>query len=265
MATLIDSPVALRVDDLEVGTGAVLAWACLRLGPRHLAASLVDDLLIHRAVAAAGIAPDEAAIARELARVRTRAGVADENGSASADAEAVWLQDQGIEAADLHRLARHRVAVAALRRRIAAPRCEAYFEANRAWFDAVELTHLQIRAAQDAEATLARAVRALELGVGTTERIPRRTLPVALATAVFGAHPGEVVGPFGEGAVCQVARIEAFHPATLDDAVRSEIETLLFAEWLGGERQRARIEVRLGEVLPDPPALPGIDIGAGAG
>lgn len=77
--------------------------------------------------------------------------------------------------------------------------------------------------------------------------VGRGDLEPALESAVWGAHPGSVVGPVNVDRRWQLVRVEALCPAVLDDTVRASIKTSLWDEWLRDQRARAKIVMPLWE------------------
>jgi parvulin-like peptidyl-prolyl isomerase len=78
--------------------------------------------------------------------------------------------------------------------------------------------------------------------------VRRGELTPAAQAAVFGAQPGEVVGPFETRASWRLVRVEDVHPASLDDLTREEIKNTLFREWLAAQRENTPIRTPLLDV-----------------
>jgi parvulin-like peptidyl-prolyl isomerase len=70
-------------------------------------------------------------------------------------------------------------------------------------------------------------------------------MEAGMEAAVFGAHPGKTVGPIKTYDGWELVKVEALHPATLDDAMRETIKSVLFAEWLTQRRLKAKISMPL--------------------
>jgi len=66
-----------------------------------------------------------------------------------------------------------------------------------------------------------------------------------MEAAVFGAQPSQTVGPIKTYAGLELVKLEAIHLATLDDSHRETIKSLLFEDWLAGERVKAKISIPL--------------------
>ncbi|PWT88751.1 MAG: hypothetical protein C5B55_12585 [Blastocatellia bacterium] len=82
---------------------------------------------------------------------------------------------------------------------------------------------------------------------GYSGLVRRTEMEPTMEAAVFGARPGQMVGPIKTYGGWQLAKIEALHLATLDDSLRDTIKSLLFEEWLSGERLKAKIRIPLFE------------------
>jgi parvulin-like peptidyl-prolyl isomerase len=73
------------------------------------------------------------------------------------------------------------------------------------------------------------------LRCGYLGKLYRWSLKADLATHVFGATPGDVIGPLPSDQGYELLMIEAFIPAELTPEVRQEIRNKLFKEWLDRE------------------------------
>jgi parvulin-like peptidyl-prolyl isomerase len=83
---------------------------------------------------------------------------------------------------------------------------------------------------------------ATRLAGGYLGIVRRGELTAAAQAAVFGAQPGEVVGPFETRAGWRIMKLESSHPAQLDEATRTEIQGTLFAEWLAAQHENTVIQ-----------------------
>ncbi len=75
--------------------------------------------------------------------------------------------------------------------------------------------------------------------------VKRKAMEPPIESAVFGAKPGEIVGPIKTDGGWELVKVESLHPATLDDDTREAIKSLLFEEWLDEQRRKARIAAPL--------------------
>ena len=77
--------------------------------------------------------------------------------------------------------------------------------------------------------------------VRRTEMEPR------MEAAVFGTQPGKTVGPIKTYAGWELVKLETIHLAKLDESLRETIKSLLFEEWLAGERRKTKVSIPLFE------------------
>lgn len=75
--------------------------------------------------------------------------------------------------------------------------------------------------------------------------VRRGELTPAAQAAVFGARPGEVVGPFETRTGWRLIKVESLRPAVLDEGTREAIRSTLFVEWLAAQREHTRIQAPL--------------------
>jgi peptidyl-prolyl cis-trans isomerase D len=68
--------------------------------------------------------------------------------------------------------------------------------------------------------------------------VKRSEMEATMEAAVFGARAGDVVGPFKTDAGWRLVRVEALHPAKLDETTGEEIKSWLFNEWLNEQRRK---------------------------
>lgn len=82
---------------------------------------------------------------------------------------------------------------------------------------------------------------------GYSGLVRRTEMEPRMEAAVFGTQPGKTVGPIKTYAGWELVKLEALHLATLDDSLRETIKSLLFEEWLAGERVKAKINIPMFE------------------
>jgi len=70
-------------------------------------------------------------------------------------------------------------------------------------------------------------------------------MEAAVESAVFGASAGKLTGPIKTDQGWCLIKVEALHPATLNDTTRPKIVSSLFAEWLDEQRRKARVSLPL--------------------
>lgn len=138
---------------------------------------------------------------------------------------------------------------------------EKYFTEQRLSFDAATISRLVLK-----EEGVARELRAQIIEDGADFHALAREYSIDLATrpaggysglvrrsemvpvmeaAVFGAQPGQTIGPLKTSEGWALVKLEILRPATLDDAMRKTIKSILFSEWLRGQRLEARISIPL--------------------
>jgi len=75
--------------------------------------------------------------------------------------------------------------------------------------------------------------------------IRRTAMEPEVEAAIFGVQPGTTIGPIETRCGWQLLKLEALHLAILGDAMREEIKSILFENWLDGQRLKAKIRVTL--------------------
>ena len=81
---------------------------------------------------------------------------------------------------------------------------------------------------------------------GLIGKVLRGALRTDVEAKVFNAAVGELLGPFpgADQSLFEIFRVNAKHPARLDDDVANEIRRLLREDWLLARAQEHVIEVR---------------------
>lgn len=160
-----------------------------------------------------------------------------------------WL---GIDDEQWEKMVRTEVLRKKLQQRaIGAADIKRYFSANRARLATVRLSRIvcteeaqaahlaeHVRQRPDNFAAMARQHSVEEQtrdGAGYLGSFSRGILPEAIERTVFGAAPGDVLGPFSENGRWSLYRVEGFDHTELDEAQRTYIAERLFSEWLRHE------------------------------
>ncbi|MCW5662081.1 MAG: peptidylprolyl isomerase [Burkholderiaceae bacterium] len=134
-----------------------------------------------------------------------------------------------------------------------------YFKLNSPKFDSIEVSHMVL----DSEGKAKEMVSVLsddpdsfeemarehsiaptrEAG-GRLGKVMRGSLRTEIEAKVFNAAVGEVLGPFASNdrSVFELFRVDARHPAQLDDATRTEVQRVLREGWLRARAQEHLIE-----------------------
>jgi parvulin-like peptidyl-prolyl isomerase len=83
------------------------------------------------------------------------------------------------------------------------------------------------------------------LAGGFMGRVKRSALNPVTEAAVFGASPGDIVGPFESDFGYHLIKIEKFNKPVLTNDVIESIKDTLYRQWLGNQRSKASVEVIL--------------------
>jgi len=148
---------------------------------------------------------------------------------------------------------------------ITADKIEQHFAVNKLAFDAAELSRLVVSDEDIARELRAQIIEegadfhslartysidaATRLAGGYGGKVKRADMEAAVESSVFGAQPGNVVGPFKLEDGWHLIKIESLHRADLDDALRKTIKAEVFAEWFEERLRKARIKIPLLEVI----------------
>lgn len=181
------------------------------------------------------------------------------------EATEAWLAKRRLSFLDWEELLHNDILTKKLRSVISGGKVEQHFAQNRLAFDSVEISRIVA-----AEEGVARELRAQVVDDGAdfyalarhysrdehSKRaggyvgvVMRADLEAALEAAVFGAKPGQVVGPFKTDNGWELIKIEALHSATLNDTVRECIGKAIFDEWLAERRRQTKIELPVMEEI----------------
>jgi putative peptide maturation system protein len=186
------------------------------------------------------------------------------------DATLRWMDHHGMTHDRLELLVADSLSAIKLRERIVADRVAPFFEQH-----AGELATAQIARIVCADEAAARRVHrdivtdeleffaaaqrqflaAPDAQQGSFATLRRWDVTEEVATLVFSASAGEVIGPILLDGEHVVARVLAVTPARLDAATRTVIEDRLFEDWLADRRASARITWYWGTAERDVPAV----------
>lgn len=137
---------------------------------------------------------------------------------------------------------------------------EAYFKLNSPLFDAVECSHILLSSEdkanemfsvlQDDPGCFAAMAEKYSLcdskkKGGQLGKVLRGTLPDEIEARIFNANEGDLIGPIAsnDGIFFQVFLLSAKHPAQLDDMTTSEVEKLIYRDWLHARSQEHNVEM----------------------
>jgi parvulin-like peptidyl-prolyl isomerase len=176
-----------------------------------------------------------------------------------------WLTQRNLTPLDLQNYLEQVLLREKLADRLTKGKVEAYFAENRARYDRASLAYVLVEKEGMANELLsqiqedgldfAEAARKYSLDKATRERggsagvVGRAALPPAVATAVFLARPGDVVGPIKTDRGFLIVKVEEILLGQLDEATALAIQRQLFQEWLQHQRKLSPWEVHLHEHL----------------
>ena len=177
-----------------------------------------------------------------------------------------WLAARRLTFEDWEAFVEGNVLRQKLREAVTADKIEHHFAVNKLAFDAAELSRLVVPDEDIARELRAQVIEenadfhalartfsidpATRLAGGFAGKVTRPEMEAAVESAVFGAHPGNVVGPFKLEDGWHLIKIEKLHRANLDDALREIIKEQVFAEWFEERLRKAKIKIPLLEAGP---------------
>ena len=146
-----------------------------------------------------------------------------------------------------------------LREAITADKIEQHFAINKLAFDVAEVSRLVVRDEEIAKELRAQIVddgadfhslarehsidAYTRLAGGYAGKLKRADMEAVVESAVFGAQPGSVVGPFKLEDGWHLIKIESLHRAELDDDLREIIKEQVFVEWFEERLRKAKIKI----------------------
>jgi parvulin-like peptidyl-prolyl isomerase len=136
---------------------------------------------------------------------------------------------------------------------------QGFFKLNSPRFDSIEVSHIVVDSAGKAKEMMAVLAddpacfdeMAREYSISETRqqggligKVLRGSLRNDVEAKVFNAAVGDLLGPFasGDGSAFEIFRVNAKHPARLDDDTAAEVRRLLRESWLHARAQEHRIE-----------------------
>jgi parvulin-like peptidyl-prolyl isomerase len=138
---------------------------------------------------------------------------------------------------------------------------EHYFKLNSPKFDSIEVSHMVLDAENKAKEMIAylrddpdafedmageHSVADTREQGGRIGKVLRGSLKTDIEAKVFNASEGDLLGPFpsADRTVFEIFKVDAKHPARLDEDTAAEIRRLLREEWLFARAQEHIIEAR---------------------
>ncbi len=174
-----------------------------------------------------------------------------------------WLKQNHLTVADLEAGLEGTLLRQKLADRVTQGRLEKHFAQNASHYDQAELSHIVVqdegianellsktqddeRAFGDLAHDYSTDAESREAG-GSLGVVSRCTLNPAVASAVFAAHEGEVVGPLKTDMGFHLIKVEALRRAEFNADTAATIRQELFGAWL--ESRKTRLEVPLYECI----------------
>lgn len=162
-----------------------------------------------------------------------------------------FMKERGLSHERLEQLVGDHLTVEHIRKRVTAGSVEKWFEAHRDELDLAQVARITFTDDADARRVHRHIVsHEIEFLEAAQRRfLAGSTAPIFASVrrrdgvdpAIFGAAAGAVLPPMREGESFVVTRVLAVTPAKLDDATRTLVEEILFAEWLAERRRAARV------------------------
>ncbi len=138
---------------------------------------------------------------------------------------------------------------------------EDYFRLHSPKFDSIEISHITVDSESKARELLAvledEPERFTELvqqhsldldsrsSGGHVGKILRGALPPEVEAKLFNSAPGDLLGPFisEDGQIHEIFRIDAVHPAKLDEVTARDVAKKVYDDWLKTRAGEHRLEV----------------------
>jgi peptidylprolyl isomerase len=136
---------------------------------------------------------------------------------------------------------------------------QGYFKLNSPKFDSIEVSHIVLDSEPKAKEMIAvlrddpdsfdemareHSIAETRERGGLIGKVLRGSLRPDVESKVFNAAAGDLLGPFASGdrTVFEIFRVNATHPARLDDDTATEVRRLLREDWLRARAQEHVID-----------------------
>ena len=252
----LDEYIAIEVNGESVGLRQVLRFA--KWGRESgFIRNAADTVLIRQAALEAGIKVTAEEVQRGADSFRTKRELYEEMRTER------WLARNYLSHAEWETVLEDEIIRLKLRDLLTNGKVEKYFAEQRLSFDAATISRIVVKEENVAKELRAQIVEddadfyslarkhSIDLltrpAGGYSGRVRRTEMEPTMEAAVFGTQPGRTVGPIKTYAGWELVKVEAIHLATLDDSLRETIKSLLFEDWLAGERLKAKINIPLFE------------------
>jgi len=252
--TSLSEYIALEINGETISLQEVLRFAKWR-GQSTFIKEAADAALVRQAAVERGIKVSDDEFQQVADAFRTERDLYD------VEATEEWLAANYLSYQEWEALLEDEITRRKLREDLTNGRVEKYFAEQRLSFDAATISRLVIKEEGVARELRAQIVEdgadfhtlAREYSVDLQTRpaggysglIRRSEMEANMEAAVFGAQPGKTVGPIKTYEGWELVKVEALHPARLDDAMRENIKSVLFNEWLAARRLKAKISMPL--------------------
>ena len=252
----LDTYIAIEVNGESVTLRQLIRFAKWGNEPNFIT-NAADAVLIRQAATASGIDVTDEEVQQAADNFRTKRDLYDEKRTDR------WLARHYLSRLEWETVLEDEIIRVKLRDVLTTGKVEKYFAEQRLLFDAATISRLVVKdvnVAKELRAqiveddadfyTLARkySIDSFTRPAGGYSGLVRRTdMEPTMEAAVFGAQPGKTVGPIKTYAGWQLVKVEAIHLASLNDSLRENIKSLLFEDWLTGQRQKAKISIPLFE------------------
>jgi parvulin-like peptidyl-prolyl isomerase len=168
-----------------------------------------------------------------------------------------WLLTNGINYADFKQQVSFRIKQENLKEKVTALKVQKYFVQNKEGLNRVVLSRIVVQhpeIVQDLKvqlergadfAQLAKQYSAVDDAVvgGVMGPVIRAQMPEMIRKATENAEVGQIIGPLQiEGRYC-LLKVEQLLPASLEGALKRDLENLLFEEWLKEKLQNMNVKL----------------------
>ena len=252
----LDDFIAIEINTESVRLRQLLRFAKWSNESRFIR-NAIDAVLIRQAALEASIEVTDEEVQRAADSFRTKRELYDEKRTER------WLARNYLSHAEWETLLEDEIIRLKLRDVLTTGSVEKYFAEQRLSFDAATISRIVVKEENVAKELRAQIVEddadfyslarkhSIDLltrpASGYSGRVRRTEMEPTMEAAVFGTQPGRTVGPIKTYAGWELLKVEAIHPATLDDSLRETIKSLLFEDWLAGELLKAQISIPLFE------------------
>jgi putative peptide maturation system protein len=246
----LDNQTALIVNGEEISLRELLHGMRVRHGLQFVEEAVTDAIIRQAAADLPPVTDEELQQAADA--FRRSAGLYE------VAATEQWLKQNGLSLEDWEERLLGQLTYGKVRDHVASDQVESSFAANRTAFDRATVSQIVVAEEEVAAELVAQineegadfAALAREYSTDEATRVRggylgpvnRTGLGAEAEALVFGASPGQTVGPVKTEHGWLVLRVEEVTPGQLDDATREQIKDGLFWQWMQQQRQKASVE-----------------------